>query len=204
MLKVIWSLKGLLQWVLPGSARPCICFCMSHPEVLEWSHQVEAKASTSRAPRRTLGPQLKYLLVTLQTLSCVPACSGDRQPEQLISPGNVYISGKICPACMGLVVGVEGEGGGCPSLLQAAVGVSISMEWTQDWKIVGHGFKSHLPASEAERPGRGTVTGLPFACLQTRMVLIALASSDWESGPQRHRVTTWGTLPSSRPAIAVE
>lgn len=41
------------------------------------------------------------LQVTLQTLSCFLDYNEDRQAEQPIFPGNVYISCKIFPVCAG-------------------------------------------------------------------------------------------------------
>lgn len=62
-------------------------------------------------------------------------------------------------------------------MLQAAVGVSISMEWTQDWKIVGHGFKPSSQPQKLSSPGEALVAGLPFACLRT-----GWSSSRWPQG----------------------
>lgn len=136
-------------------------------------HQVPSPSICGR--RRPLG----MLLVTLQTLSCFPAYSGYRQPEQLIFLRNIYISSKICPVFVGWGLG----GGCCPFLLQGnrrAVGVGILLE--MDTRFGNSCI--HIISNPSSKPqklgdlGGALLTSPQVACLQTRIIIITPASSD--------------------------
>lgn len=92
-----------LQWALPGSAKTLLFPLHESPrspgmELLSGSGGIKIPGDLGWHWVPSWSICGRWRPLGIQILSCLAAYSGDRQAEQLIFLGNVYDSGKSCPA----------------------------------------------------------------------------------------------------------